>query len=412
MEEPAKAGTQNVLTKMVENKPNHSLAVLGFSVLLLLPSIDTVLKYSGDLGIVAYIAAGTAAIFFCQRYVLPVNLSKIRENHAIFITILIFLALIVIVTIGYPIANSGTFGAGGDVDDAMISAANDVVHGIFPYYKRTYLGLLISPMPGAIFFAIPFVLLSALQYQNIFWLGALFVTVRSQLKSGVAALGVLVTLLLFSPTVYHGLVTGSDYISNTIYIIIAMWLMVTTLSDPESPLWKKLLPTMLLGVGLSSRTNFMLLLPLFLSVLVQTAGWREAVKYIAISLVVCFAVTIPFWLYDPAGFAPLISQASKVRELESFLPFAGVLIPGSTLLLSIALSFQKMERDCAVFFRNSAIVQLFVLLFTSIVFALQRGQVNFYMAHAGYGMFVLFFAVLAAWITILKHAETPVSVEA
>ena len=390
---------------MVETKPNHYLGVLGFAVLLLLPSIDTVLKYSGAVGIAAYIAAGIAAIFFCFRFVVPAYLSRVKENHAVILAILIFLALIVIVTIVYPIANSGKYGGGGDVDDAMISAASDVAHGIYPYYKRTYLGLLISPLPGAIFLAIPFVLLSALQFQNVFWLSGLFLAARSQLKSSVAALGILGTVLVLSPTLYQGLATGSDYIANTIYIVIAMWFMVTAISDQKSPLWKKLLPTILLGVGLSSRTNFMLLMPLFLSVLVQNAGWKEAIKYIAISGVICLLITVPFWLHDPAGFAPLISQASKIRELESFLPLVGILITGSTLVLAVALSFQKMDRDCAVFLRNCAIVQMYVLLFTSTIFALQRGQLNYYMSHAGYGMFALFFAAVAAWITILKQEK-------
>lgn len=393
------------LPTMVENKTSHYLGVLGFAFLLLLPSIDTVLKYFGAAGIAAYIAVATAAIFFCLRFIVPAFLSKVTDRQALAIAAVIFVTLIVIAAIGFPLANSGTFGPGGDVDDAMISAANDVAHGRFPYYQRTYLGLLISPMPGAIFFAIPFVLFNALQYQNIFWLGALFAASRSQLKSSAAALAILLTLLALSPTVYHGIVTGSDYISNTIYVIIAMWFMVTSLSDAESSVWKRLFPAVLLGIALSSRTNFYLSMPLFISVLIQNAPLKTVIKYLSLAAAVFLLATFPFWIYDPAGFAPLISQASKVKELESFMPYAGIIIPGSTLLLSIALSFQKMESDCAVFFRNSAIVQLFVLLFTSTVFAFQRGQLNFYMAHAGYGMFVLFFAVLAAWITILKRRE-------
>ncbi len=390
---------------MVETKPIHYLGVLGFAALLLLPSIDTVLKYSGIAGTAAFFILGTAALFVSLRFLVEPFLLRINDKTALIAAGLILLILAVIAILGYPIANSGTFGAGGDVDDAMISAAKDVMSGQYPYYKRTYLGLLISPMPGAIFLAIPFVAIGLLQLQNVVWLGALFAAVRLQI-SAAAALGVLLTLLAISPTVYHGLVTGSDYISNTIYVVIAMWFMVTTISDPNSSVWKRLLPAVLLGIGFSSRTNFYLSMPLFLSVLVQTAPLKEIAKYLTVTAIVFFSVTFPFWIYDPAGFAPLISQASKVKELESFMPYAGIIIPGSALLLSIALSFQKMGRDCAVFFRNSAIVQLYVLLFTSTVFALQRGQLNFYMAHAGYGMFVLFFAVLAAWITILKHRET------
>jgi hypothetical protein len=396
----------------VGQKSGAFLNTFGIALLLLLPSIDTVLKYTGIAGLVVYIAAGTAAISFCGRFVVPFAMSKIDNKIAIIVAAATLLVLIAIVTVGYPIANSGVYGGGGDVDDAMIAAARSVIHGEYPYYQRTYLGLLISPLPGSIFLAIPFVVVNALQYQNVFWLAALFAAARKEFNSGAAALGLLWTIILVGPSALHGLVTGSDYITNSIYILIAMWFMVRAISYKDAPVWKKLLPTLLLGVGLSSRTNFILILPLFMSVLVQNAGWKEAVKYVLLALLICGLVTFPFWLYDPTGFAPLISQASKVRELETTLPLAGIIIPVSTLLLSLGLSFRKMEADCAVFFRNCAVVQLFVLLFTSIIFAIQRGQLNFYMSHAGYGMFVLFFAAAGAWITILKRGNSgPVAAE-
>ena len=64
---------------------SQTLGLLGFALLLLIPSIDTVLKYSGVTGIFAYIAAGTAAIIFCWRFVLPVMLQKIGDKPAILV---------------------------------------------------------------------------------------------------------------------------------------------------------------------------------------------------------------------------------------------------------------------------------------------------------------------------------------
>ena len=109
-------------------------------------------------------------------------------------------------------------------------------------------------------------------------------------------------------------------------------------------------------------------------------------------------MTVPFWLYDPQGFAPLIVQAKKLHTIEDVLPFAGIIIPGSAILLSLILSFQKFKVDCTLFFRNCAIVQIFVLFFTSTVYSIKLGQPDLYLGQAGYGMFTLFFGALAGWL--------------
>src|SRR5205085_9834071 len=61
--------TPRTLFTVDQSKTRH-LGTLGFALLLLLPSIDTVLKYTGIVGIAVYIAAGTASIFFFRDVVL------------------------------------------------------------------------------------------------------------------------------------------------------------------------------------------------------------------------------------------------------------------------------------------------------------------------------------------------------
>ncbi|MDI1241498.1 MAG: hypothetical protein PSX80_06215 [bacterium] len=378
-------------------------AFLGFAVLLLIPSFDTFLKYFGIGGVVAYFASGLLALLLVWKVVLPFFQSKITDRQADILAIFTFTALTIVVSLVYPLAHSGRFGRGSDADDALLIAGTKLLNGEYPYYLLTYLGNMISPMPGAVLLAVPFVALGIIAIQNVFWLGVLFVTVRHYMKSSKLALALIWLLLLLTPTVLQNLFTGADYVSNSIYVLVFMWMMVTNISDPESPEWKRLLPSVLLGVALSSRSSFLVLMPLLFSILGQNAGWVNAIKYLAVSQVICLSVTVPLWIYDPAGFTPLIVQSMKVTELATVLPFAGVIIPLSGILLASALAFQKLETDCMAFFRNCAIVQLFILLFTSGIWSLKLGYLDLFVGQSGYGMFALFFGAVAGWVMLYRN---------
>lgn len=147
------------------------------------------------------------------------------------------------------------------------------------------------------------------------------------------------------------------------------------------------------------------MMPLFLAVLVQRAGWKDAIKYLGISGITFLAVTLPFWLYDPSGFAPLRVQSEKLKGIENVLPYAGIIIPGITGLIAIGLSFQNMKTDTARFLRNCALVQLFVLFFTSAVYSIKLGHVDFFLQQSGYGMFSLIFGATAFWMYLYNDSS-------
>lgn len=386
-----------------EKTSNRFLLVFGFAVFLLASSFDTALKYFGVAGVIAYFAAGTLLIFALDRFALLFFRDNVSERTANILAIVTLVGLTVFTLIVYPMANTGRFGGGSDADDALVVAVGELLRGHYPYTPSTYLGNPISPMPGAVFLAIPFVVLGAIHLQNVFWLAVFFLVYRHYEKSSVPALGLIWAMLALSPTLLQNIATGADYASNTIYILVFMWLLMRTLSDSGSAIWKRVIPAILLGVALSSRSTFILIMPLFLSALVQVTSWKNAVKYLAISGTTFLAVTLPFWLYDPAGFAPLRIQSEKLKGVEDVLPFASIIIPGVAGLIAIALSFQAMRADAARFFRNCAIVQIFVLFFTSAVYSVKLGRVDFFLQQSGYGMFSLIFGATAFWMYLYNE---------
>lgn len=379
---------------------------LAFAVFLLVPSFDTALKYGGPIGVLAYFAFGAILIFVGYRFILPVFSTRVSPRTADYLAIATFISLAVVALIAYPIANSRPGLVGTDADDALITAATELLSGRYPYRLSTYLGNLISPMPGAVILAIPFVVVGLIQLQNVFWLAVFYLVYRHFENDSRAALGLTWVILALSPTVMQNVVTAGDYTANSIYVVVAMWLLARSLADANVPVWKRVLPAVFLGIGLSSRSTFMLGMPIFLSLLVQIAGWKETIRYLSISGIVFLAVTLPFWLYDPAGFAPLRVQSDKLTAIEDVLPYARILIPGSTILLSLALSLQTMKADGFRFFLNSAIVQIYVLLLTAIVYSFKAGQLDFYIGQAGYGIFTLFFGATAVWMKMNRRAAS------
>ncbi|MBX3293684.1 MAG: hypothetical protein KF881_12430 [Acidobacteria bacterium] len=392
---------------MDRNSGGSSLLFTAAAACLLLTSLDTVTKYGGLAGTVIYLAAGGAAISIAYRFGLPWFFSKLTDRRSIAYFLIVVVIISIAAAYGYQLANSGRLGPGSDIDDAMIIGANEILAGRSPYYQRTYLGGMLSPFPGTMFLAIPWVVAGIIEFQNVFWLAALFLAAGLALRSYVPALGIVLTLLVFSPTVYQVIFTGSDHLANTIYVLVAMWMVVVSVRDGSmrrATAWAAFL-----GIAMASRSNFLFLYPLIFSAIAQIGGVKRALILCGISALVFVALVVPFWLYDPAAFTPFIIQAEKVRMTESVLPFAGVIIPLVVAATSLALAFRKFSTDLFELFAYSAIVQAGALIIPSILYAVSIGEPSFFLGTAGYGMFTLVFGVVAMWIDIWRDRTVSVN---
>ncbi len=359
-------------------------------------SIWTFQKYLGNVGLICCLLIGFSLVLFGYRY-LPLRfLATLQERHVMWLTAATFAVLIGIFAVVYPLADAGVVGGGTDRDEALNIAVTEMLHGRYPYYQRTYLNAPISPLPGAILLAMPFVVLGNSAYQNIFWLFCFVLGMRWYLKSGLWALLLLWVILALSPIVWNEFVTGGDLLANNIYMllfVLGMLNAVFALSN-GGKWWVAVGASVLFGIGLSSRSNFFLLMPLVFSSLVQHAGVKKAFFYTAISCGVCVAITVPFYLYDPAGFSPL-TTFGKVKWFDSFIPFAGVLVSGISVLLTLGLSLQRMDSSHRVLLRNIAFVQAFPALFVVVaIWVVSRGTIN---QLGWYGLNFLFFGAVAAW---------------
>ncbi len=375
----------------LESSGFEGTMLLSFS--LLIPSMATIQKYLGVGGAILYALLGGTLVYCGYVLVQRVRVPIVGERAALRLLAVTWITLFVVFRILYPLANSGALGPGSDRDDALEIGTRAVLRGEYPYYLRTYLQNPISPLPGAMILAVPFVLLGNSAYQNLFWLLLFVIMCRSFTRSWSKPLFVFWVVLVFSPSVMRELVTGGDLLANSIYVIVFMLWLVKSAQLQNRRRWQAILSAVLLGIGLSSRLNFIFLLPLAFATLVRLRGWRYALFQCGIVCLVFFMVTLPYYLYDPHGFSPL-HTAGKLGQFRGVLPHPELVIVALTGIVTLYLSSWRGSTNLSVMFGHGTIVLAIPIMCAVVLSSVQRAALDFRMT--SYGLSFLFCGVIAS----------------
>lgn len=375
---------------------------------LALPGASQVEKYFGALAAIGYFIAALPLVVFIGRVALPLFVRHIRGRRLFIVEVVVLCSLISLFVAVYPIADARKrIPAGADRDDALNIAVTELVNGRYPYYPRTYLDAPISPLPGALLFAAPFVLLGSSAYQNVFWMLGFYVTSVLYLRSRAAALVLLCTIFALCPTVLRDYVVGSDVFANSIYVLALALLMLRAVLRDDARPWHGILTAVAFGVALSSRINFVLLAAMVVSVIVQKRGWKTASGFAAIGAAAFVAVTVPFYLYDPGGFSPLHTLA-MTAGFGDVIPLGEYVVPGTMLLLAVLLPLHRMDGADHVFLRNCAIIQAWpVVCGIAASLLASDATIDASFGYAAYGLNFLFFGLLGAWSRLAPRRELP-----
>ncbi len=379
--------------------PAKSVTLLAL--FLVLASIGQVQKFLGLAGAGAYAVIVFGVLATGYRFV-PAIAGRVTERQASWLAMGTLLVLLACFAVVYPIANSGAVGGGSDREDNLNVATSALLRGQYPYYPVGYLGLPVDVLPGTLLLAIPFVLLGNSAYQNLFWLAAFFVCTRVYLRDGRQALLMLWVMLAASPAVLQELVTGGDLIANSVSVFLFALFLAGSASNPAASAGQKAVAAILFGVGLSSRANFLLIVPLVFSFLTGRCGWRNAVKSLGLAGVTFAAITVPFYVYDPEGFSPMRLQ-NRFGMFESVLPFARTLIPVATAALALVLSLPRRNATSVDLLRNCALVMAFPVACGIVLSLAKFGTKGLMFAVQGWGLFFLFFGVVAAWSALFRE---------
>ena len=325
--------------------------------------------------------------------------SFLSEKKALVFVVLLYFLFTAIFFLMYGFANSGAIGGGSDNDDAYNLAVRAILSGNYPYKQYTYLGNGVAYFPGAIFLAIPSVMLGNAALQNLFWLVPMLVFLRKFLGTWKAPLFIF-SVLIFCPAFFQTIVTGSDLIASGCYIFMAFILLIELVRF-NAPLGFRIAAIVFLGVALSSRANYLFNIPLLWAALARLRGPKVSFFYICGIGFVSALITFPFYFISPQNFAPFVEQGGKLSQFESILPHASILIPLISFLVSIALSFAIDLSKRVSFLLCCSVVQVLPLFAVIFLSTKMSGELQLW--PAGYFFHFMFFSLSAGWLMLRQN---------
>jgi hypothetical protein len=355
---------------------------LLFAAALFLASSGTVQQYLGLAGVAAYAVGLAVVVPIALQVALPWFERHVSERQALVLAGVTLLVLVVVFAVVYPHANVHTQGHGSDRDDAANIGTRRLFHLEYPYAQPTYLGNMISQLPGAFILDAPFVAMGSSAYQNVFWIGVLFLLLRWWARDSRLALAAMWLVLALSPALLREYLNGGDVIANTVAMVVFM---VGVLHLPTR--WAPAVAAGGLGLALAWRPNLWYWLPLFAVVLVRARGWRAALAYAAVAAGVCAAVMLPFYLPHRHDFAPLLT-ARKVRRYDDVVSKSSVIVLGATALVTLGLCRRLLRGDVPLL-AACALVQAFLLGFVVLLASVSAGRPDFSPLVLAYGLFFL-----------------------
>ena len=377
--------------------PRFLFLFFGFAFTILSVSVRF-FKQFGIWGMLGYVLLGTAAIYLIVRHGSQRVVQRIttRQAHVLALVIAITVAILGVILHGLINRNAlhipGFSYGNTDIDDALIDGLNALLRGQYPYSVRTWAGGELTPMPGALMLALPFHLLGDIVIQNAFWLYMLFLALAYLAKDSRYAMVLWAAALVLSPKIFEEEVAqGSDRLVNATYVALATLLLIE-LAKRKAGRGYLVLAGLVCGVAFSSRMNFLLLIPILMSALIRSSGWRQGIALTGTVALGFAAVTAPFYLTSEGSFSPL-HNLGKLSHATPWLTGIGWLTPVAAALLALWLAFRSDNASTGIFLRNCFLVQLVLVVIETLLTLPSNNSVLTWM-YVQYGYFYLPFGVL------------------
>lgn len=364
----------------------------ALTVLLVLPSLHQVEKYLGRPGLAVYPLLVLGLVLLAERITARIE-DRLSEQTARAIAAAMFAGIFIAFAVLFPMANTNVPGRGSDTDEAYDLAVRSMARGEFPYTELTYLGNRIHHLPGSLFLAAPFVALGTSAYQSLFWLGAFLWLLATEfgLRKALPLFGL---ILCASPAVMQQTVTGSDGVMSGISVFVALWCLLRSWDEPSTSAARRWGAVVLFALAVSNRPNFGLAGIPVLAFLLHRRGLGTMLKVgLAIAALV-LAINLPFYLHNPAGFAPLEGM-DRVTRFSRVLPHSGIVLPAVALLITGALVLPKSAGSIAGAATSLAAGQFFLVATGMALMSALAGRLD--TGYAGYGSYYLFAGAFALW---------------
>jgi hypothetical protein len=349
----------------------RSLLIVSICVAWALISFAPIFKYLTHGKATAAVLLGLLSIALGMHWLDVLN--RKQRQLSIGWLLSLFLIFTAAFAVLYPITLKHALNSGSDREDALRIELNAVHHHQYPYAAHTFLGNPPTPLPGAMLLALPFFALGHIAWQNFFWLALFFVFTVRFFRYRATALFFLTVSLLLAPANLSDFTSGGDYLTNFFYLAIAVALFTQSL---DRSFYAGIPAALFLGVALSSRIIYaVVLLPLLVLTLQRTSRSRTVALF-CIVLIAAAAVTLP--IFAPHPFTHLLQQLNQNARKLRYIPSA--LHPQSTLpllALMVGCSAFFARMDLPRLFLTFSIASLAMLAPFVITFALHSEQMRY-----------------------------------
>ena len=302
---------------------------LACFLLWLAPSLGQLVKFLHRPG--AALAAVAAAIGIAAALVW-VGSQRERPRRRAPLLLLIAATLCALFAIAYPVATSGLFGRGSDRANALDVTDAALLAGRTVYEAITYLGNPPTPMPGAVRLALPFHLIGSAALQNVFWFLLLAALAPRLVGDRRGAAAYLAIFVLICPGVLMDFLTGGDFATNAVYVIVAVWALTSLARDEGWPV--RFLACLLFALALSSRPIYVVEAPIAAAALLERQGLRRTLQMGAGIAALLALINVPMLADDPARF-PLLLHANLLAAWPRWM-HAAVVIPALSMAIACA----------------------------------------------------------------------------
>ena len=376
-----------------KNRQLHrALLIVSLCAAWTLTSAAPLWRYLSPTKAAAAMTLGCVAIVLAMFWLDRTNRRHLQIGLGWFL--LLFLLLTTAFAVLYPISLKHTLNRGSDREDALRIELDAVRHHQYPYSTRTFLGNPPTPLPGAMLLAAPFFAIKHIAWQNFLWLALFFVFTLRFFHYRATALLFLTLFLLLAPAHLSDFTSGGDYLTNFFYVTIAVALFYASLS---TSIYTSIPAALFLGVTLSSRIIYALvLIPLLALTSQRTSRARTVLLFLLVLLSAC-AVTLP--IFTPHPLPKLLEQLQQNALKLRYIP--GPIHPQITLpLLAILVS-------CISFFLPMNLPRLFLFFSMATFILLAPFVVTFalYSSMLRYAFFYLSVSTLSFSLWALSRYE-------
>ena len=366
-------------------------------------------RYLPASGLAVFAACFAVAAFASWRWARNWLFAASSESNALGGVVGTLLALTLIFLVGYPLLETyaaGRADVGSDRDEALEAAVRALMSGASPYDVELSTGNPLSPLPGELLLAAPFVLSGFGGLQNIAWLGFYYCALRFELESAKAAALALWGTVLLAPGVVHEIVTAGDLLATSLYAAVGLSVLVLVAKRRVAGHGLPFGVGLLVGMSLSSRLTYLLLVPLVCSALMRLRGLRYGVVALIAICIGFLGVTLPFALtvrsFDPLHVFGKVSTVSGLAHAPAIV----CVVAGMHVLFAV----RRIYQDGATKLLPHAASVLMTPVLISIVVSLPKAGTRAIQAFGWYALWCVPFATAALARDLLGSSRRPSSV--